>query len=342
MKVNKADLQKALEKVKPGLANRETIEQTTSFAFTGDRVVTYNDEISISHPVEGMDVTGAVKAQALYDLLNKIKKDEIDVEWEDQQVIIRSGKAKAGLVLEQEIKLPLEEEIGEKGKWKKLPGNFREVMKFCYPCASPDMARPVLSCVHVAKDRAEASNSFQIVFHEMEKKMPVPAFLIPASAVRELVKYDVTQIAEGQSWIHFRTEDGTLFSARTLDNEFPDTSGLMEVTGIDFEFPKNTREILTRAGIFAKRDMSTGDVPTVAVEIKDKKVIVKAANEYGWFEEDAKTKYDGDPARFSVGVEFLIEMFGKLQKCVIGPDKIGFSGPGWKHVVAITAEGDQE
>ena len=48
MKINKKELQEALERVKPGLASRELIEQSTSFAFMRDRVVTYNDEISIS------------------------------------------------------------------------------------------------------------------------------------------------------------------------------------------------------------------------------------------------------------------------------------------------------
>ena len=75
MKINKAELQTALEKVKPGLASRELIEQSTSFAFMGDRVVTYNDEISISHPVAGVDINGAVKAQALYDFVSEVKKE---------------------------------------------------------------------------------------------------------------------------------------------------------------------------------------------------------------------------------------------------------------------------
>ena len=105
MKINKAELQRALEKVKPGLANRELVEQSTSFAFVRDRVITYNDEISISHPVTGLEVCGAVKAQALYEFLNKIRREEIDVEWEENQVVIRAGRAKARLV-RQEVSYP--------------------------------------------------------------------------------------------------------------------------------------------------------------------------------------------------------------------------------------------
>ncbi len=341
MKVNKRELQNALEKVKPGLAQKELIEQATSFSFLGDRVVTYNDEISISHPVEGLDVKGAIKAQALYEFLNKIKKDEIEIDWEENQVLIKAGKSKAGLVFEQEVKLPIDEEIGEIGKWKKLPENFIEALKFCHPCCSRDMSRPVLTCVNVAKDKIEASDSYQIVLYKLDKKMPVKEFLIPASSVKELVRYDIKEIAEGESWVHFRTEEGTVFSSRTINNEFPDTSRHLDVDGVEFSFPKNIDEILQRANVFSKKETNTGDIPVVTVEIKDKKVKVSARNESGWFEEEVRTKYDKDPVKFSVGIEFLISLFDKLQNCIIGEDKIGFSGDNWKHIVSVLA-GDEK
>ena len=342
MKVNKTELQEALSKVKPGLANKDIIEQATSFSFMGNRVVTYNDEISISHPVKGLDVTGAVKAQALYEFLNKIKKDEIEIEWEENQVLIKSGRSKAGLILEQEIKIPIDEEIGEIGKWKKLPENFVDALKFCYPCCSTDMSRPVLTCVNVAKDKIEASDSYQIVVYELSGKMPIKTCLIPAASIRDLVRYDIKEVAEGESWIHFRTEDGTIFSSRVIDNEFPDTSQHLEVDGSEFTFPKNVDQILSRANVFSKKEACSGDLPTVTVEIKDQRIKILAENEYGWFEEEARVKYDGEPVRFSVGVEFLVALFNKLKNCVIGSDKIGFRGENWKHVVAMLAEDGEE
>jgi len=54
IKVNRVELKEALERVRPGLASKDIIDQATSFAFLKDRVVTYNDEISISHPVKGL------------------------------------------------------------------------------------------------------------------------------------------------------------------------------------------------------------------------------------------------------------------------------------------------
>src|SRR5690554_5571655 len=123
LQVKKAELQAALEKVKPGLADRELIEQATSFAFMNGRVVTYNDEISISHPVQDLDVEGAIKAEALYSFLNRVKQDIITIDVDDNQVKIKAGRSKAGLVLEKEVKLPVEE-VGEIGKWMPLPEGF--------------------------------------------------------------------------------------------------------------------------------------------------------------------------------------------------------------------------
>ena len=339
MKVNKVELQEALEKVKPGLANKELIEQTTSFSFMGDRVVTYNDEISISHPVKGLDVTGAVKAQALYQFLNKIKKDEIDIDWEENQVVIKSGRSKAGLVLESEIKIPIDEEIGEVGKWEELPNNFLDALKFCYPCCSRDMSRPVLTCVNIEEGAVEATDSYQIVEYVLNSKMPVKGFLLPASAVRELVRYKISEVARGESWVHFRTEDGTIFSSRMIDNDFPDTSKHLELDGLEFSFPKNVDEILGRANVFSKKESNSGDIPTVTIEINNKGIVkITSENEYGWFEEVSRSKYKGDVVRFTIGIEFMMGLFDKLQNCVIGENKIGFKGENWRHVIAMSTE----
>ena len=149
--MNKTDLQNALEIVKPGLANKEMIEQSTSFAFIDGRVVTYNDEISLSHPVEGLEIEGAIQAEQLYKLLSKIKQDEIEVTTENAEIIFQAGKMKAGLTLQQEIKLPLDE-ISKPGKWKTLPDDFVKYIRMAMQVCSQDMSRPVLTCVHVNED----------------------------------------------------------------------------------------------------------------------------------------------------------------------------------------------
>ena len=212
--MKKQDLLTALETVKPGLASKEMIEQSTSFAFMNGQVVTYNDEISLSHPIPDLEIKGAVQAEELYKLLNRLKEDEIEVEIKKNELRLESGNTKAGLTLQQEIKLPLEE-IGETGKWKILPENFLKHVRFAMTCCSRDMSRPVLTCVHISKEGLiEGSDSLRITRCQLEGEMPVKTFLLPVSASVEVVKLEPTKVAEGDGWIHFKTDEGTILSCR--------------------------------------------------------------------------------------------------------------------------------
>lgn len=338
MKINKSELQEALEKVKPGLATKELIEQSTSFAFLGDRVVTYNDEISISYPVSGLkNMQGAIKAKALYEFLARTKSDEIHVSQEENQIIITAGQSKAGLLFEQEIHMPIEE-VGEIGKWKKLPKDFLDALKLCYPCCSSDMTRPVLTCLHINGNKVEASDSYQIIQYELKKKTPGKAFLIPATTARELCKYDVKEIALGDGWAHFRADDGTQFSCRTVEGAFPGVQKFLDdIKGIEFTFPENTLDALNRAAVFAKKELEKG-IPTVTVKADKGEMILSSRNEYGWFEEKLKVKGKKDKKAcftFTIGIEFLASLFSRLKTCTISQDRIGFGGEGWRHVIAI-------
>ena len=335
MKINKNDLQVALERVRPGLATRELIDQATSFAFFGDRVVTYNDEISISHPVKKLNLEGAVKAQALYDFLGRVKKDEIDLEQEQNQIIIKAGRCRAGLIFEQEVRLPLDEELSKINsiKWKELPDDFLEALKFCHPCCSADMSRPELTCLYIQGNQVEASDSYRIVRYNLKSFMPVDSFLIPATAVRNLIKYDVKEIAKGQSWVHFRTADGTIFSSRIYLGEYVNTAPYLEIEGFEFIFPKEIMEVLERAHVFSKTEIKNV-ISEAVIEIGKNRIKVSSKNESGWFEEAVRNIYDGEPIKFTVGVDFLRDLFSKVRNCLISQNKICFQGTNWVHVVA--------
>lgn len=335
MEINKAELQKALEQVRPGLANKEIIEQSTSFAFMDGKVVTYNDEISITHPVKGLDLTGAIKAQELYQFLNKIKQEKIDISWDEGQFKITAGKSKAGLILQEEVKLPIEE-VGKAGKFKDLPENFIEGLKFCRTSCSKDMSRPVLTCVHVKEDgHIESSDGYRVTYYSLGKKSPVSTFLIPATSVNELIKYKIKQVSEGKGgWIHFKTEDGTIFSCRIFDDNFPDTAPLFDMEGNNVRLPKKMGEALERAEIFAKRDFDSDS--EVCIELKEEQMTVSAQADSGWFEETLRIKYNDTPFAFKAHPLFLSEMLSRVQKCLLGQDRMKFEGDNWTHIIALT------
>ena len=331
--MKKQNLLTALETVKPGLAAKEMIEQSTSFAFMNGRVVTYNDEISLSHPVEDLEIEGAIQADELYKLLNKLKEDEIEVEIKGGELLLKSGKTKAGLTLQQEITLPLEE-IGETGKWKTLPEGFLNHIRFAMTCCSRDMSRPVLTCVHVSKEGViEGSDGFRITRCQLEEQMPIKTFLLPVSAAVQVIRIKPTKIATGDGWIHFKTDEDTILSCRVFEDTFPDTAPFLKVEGVEIVLPKQIDEILDRAAVFAKRDHFLDEVVTIT--IGDKHITVKSKSDAGWFKESARMRYSDKPITFSITPYLLQDILKETNVCVMCEDRLKFEGAGWEHITTL-------
>jgi DNA polymerase III sliding clamp (beta) subunit (PCNA family) len=335
MKINKTDLLAALETVKPGLASKETtIEQSTSFAFMNDRIVTYNDEISISHPVEGLEITGAVNANELYNLLAKLKKEEIEIDVENSELHLKCGKAKAGLTLQEEIKLPIDE-MGSVGKWKTIPEGLLKAMKFAMGSTVNDNTQPILKCVHVNQTGfVEASDSFRISRVTLQEKLPVNTFLIPAPSVAKVVRMAPIKMAEGEGWIHFKTEVGTIISCRVYaDDSFPDTTPFLKVKGEQVTLPETTKEVLEKAMVFCKGN-GIGD-ETVEISLENGKLKIKSQSESGWFEEEIRIKYAGESIVFSITPYMLKDILLETLDCTISKDRLMFTGDNWVYVTVL-------
>lgn len=334
--MKKQNLLTALEIVKPGLASKEMIEQSTSFAFINGRVVTYNDEISISHPVEELEISGAVQAEELHKLLNRLKEDEIEVEIKGNEFLLESGRTKAGLTLQEEIKLPLEE-IGETGRWKTIPEDFLKYVRRAMATCSNDMSRPVLTCVHVNTEGIiEGSDGFRITHCQLGNEMPVKTFLLPASAAVQVVQIEPMQIAIGNGWIHFRTEKDTILSCRVFEDKFPDTSSFMKVEGVEITLPKQIDEILERAAVFAKRDHFLDESVTITIE--NKHITVSSKSDAGWFTESARIRYNDSPITFSITPYLLQDILKETKVCMICENRLKFEGAGWEHITTLRGD----
>lgn len=341
MKVNKEQLEHALVTVKPGLADKEVIEQTTSFAFMEGRVVTYNDRISISHPVPGLDITGAILATNLYKLLGKVtfaeddKEKEVEIKLIDNELVLSksNGKMKAGFTIESEIKLPVEEAYSKMGEWKKLPADFNKFLGLAAGSCGKDMSKPKLTFVHVNKEGfIEGADGFRLTKCELKEEIPVDTFLLPAEAVPEVTRLNPTMIAEGQGWIHFQNDEETIISCRIASEEYTYNTNFTEVTGHEIMLPKDITEILDRAGIFAKREHEIEE--SVRIEIKGKVLRMRASNDLSWLEEEVPINYK-EPLSFSITPYLLRQIIKENRVCIISEDKLKFSGDGWFFIAAL-------
>jgi DNA polymerase III sliding clamp (beta) subunit (PCNA family) len=337
--MQRSDLITALEYVKPGLADKEHIVQSTSFAFIKGKVVTYNDEISVSHPVPELNIEGAIQAEELYKILSKLKKEELDITMNGSEIIFTSGKVRTGFVLQDKIKLPLDA-IGSHSKWKPLPTDLFKALNFVSFACSSDMSRPLLTCINIKEDGdIEASDGYRIVIHHAFKKtgLPIKTVLIPATTIRKIWKNTFVEIAEGEGWIHFKTDVGTVFSCRTFyGDEFPNVGKYTDIEGMDFEFPQTIEDVLDRASVFCKKQELDSD--EITITLRKRRMVVRGQSTVGWFEEEVNLRYDGEEKSFSINPELLKDVLSLLKKCILSDNAIKFIGTDWEYVSILKAK----
>jgi len=333
MIVKTETLRNALEIVKPGLAKKERIEQTTSFAFKDGRVVTYNDEISISHPVEGLDVVGAIPAEHLYKFLTKVKKEEIEIEIVETQLITKAGKSKAGFLLESEIKLPLKDEVIDSEKWKPLPEKMLKALSLAYRTCSNDVSRPKLTCVHISKSGfVEATDGYRLLRYYLNEECDED-YLIPSTSCQEVIDLNMKEYYVEGGWVHFRNEEDTILSSRILVEEYMNITPFLQVDGIKIMLPKMILEALDRVSIFAKRKRITDE--SVEIEIRNKRLKLKADSDTSWVEEEINFAYEGIEFSIIVAPSLLRDALSESLECIITENRMKFHGDGWEYVVAL-------
>lgn len=331
MQINREELEKALTLVKPGLAARDIVEQSTSFAFIDGCVVTYNDDISLSCPVAGLEIQGAIKADEFFQFIRKVKKDEIDVEVEGEEIVFKAGRTKAGFTLQEKILMPLENLKEKKTKWYPIPDDFCHYLSLAMGACGSDMSRELLTGVNVEKDgHMTGSDSFKIMRCDTGQSLPVDTFLIPAKSAVEVVKLDPEKIARGKGWIHFKDKTGATLSCKLFEEEYPDVSEYMDVIGYDISFPQKIHEILDRAGVFAKREHILDE--EVVISVEDNRFKVSAKSDTGWIHEEVNFKFEEDPFMFTVTPYLLRDILKETSNCIVGERALKFQGAGWEYI----------
>ncbi len=342
VQINRQELINILDKVKPGLAKREIIQQSTTFAFIGGKVVTYNDSISVSYPIKELDFIGAIEAKEFYELLNKLSSNEVFLSVQDNNLIVQADKSKAGFILQSDIVLPLDEvERSSADSWIPVPSNLKEALAFSLFSCARDIGIPAFTCVHLNKDGfVEATDNVRITRYKVDSTFP-KSVLIRSSSVKALLDYEFTEMSFGNSWIHFRDDSGLVFSCRLFDGRFPniDETGILNVQGEEVVFPHNLVDMLDRALVFAKNfnsyDLIRTGIPLLDVSFKDKLFKVKIRSDSGWFEEFVELDYAGNPISFSANPLLLRDIVDKTDRCIVGDRCIKFQNDSWEHVIAL-------
>jgi len=276
----------------------------------GDRLVTFNDEVYVSVPLLS-GIKAVVAHKQLYELLRKTSGIDIELWLDGSYLVVKSNTdmtARVGIT--EDILLPIDMiPAVEDDLWDKLDEGITEKYVYCLQTVSKNMSKPALCTIHWKENVLESTDNYQITRCTTNTYLQDGVdVMLPSNSVSELVKHDPAfyQIADG--WVHFKTLDSTIFSCRTFDGSFPDTSKALELrSNIPIKFSPRLPKILERAITLADKD-SVGDY-RVKVTIENDRLTVHSGQDFRQFEESCGiTCHHHEKFEFTINPQFFIKM----------------------------------
>lgn len=332
VKVKREELLEALKFANLGVSLREeTLEQSNTFVFTEEELITFNDEVMTRSPTPLPDVEGAVVAKEFMALVEKLPDEELDVSVKGEEIILKGKRRTAGVTCYAEVALPYDA-VPLPEKWRTLKDNVLDMLQQAARTCGKDVTQELTLMVHITKDLVEACDNFRLFRATLPTGFPGEGLLM-ATSVFLLDGLGVKKVALGEGWAHWKTESNRVISLRCSAEKYHDKMdkvlriGEAEETGL----PANLGEIVSRAMV----TMSGDEDPAVSVALESGKLSLSTRKAEGWYKEVKRVKYDGDGIEFLVHPKFLVEMLKRTRRVLINPSRMKMSADGVEFVVAL-------
>jgi len=323
--VIREELVKTLALVSPGLCKADVLQQSSCFVFKDGKIWTFNDEIacSIDSPLE---IEAAIPATQLQALLTKLREDMISIDCKDGELSIKGKGRRAGIRCENEIKLPVEG-IERPGEWFALPENFSEALSICQGSVSKE--QNALANLHIMPDWIEACDNYQIVRYELPTGFSGDV-LIRGESLKQLASLEMTEASETENWVHFTNLTGLVVSCRkSINVNYPKLGDYLDKSGSRVVLPAGLVEAVGKARIFSAENNGTEQIK---VDLRPGKLLLKGQGVSGWYEEQQKVDYDGEPMVFVISPQLLIDILKKTQECLLSDRRLVIDGGKFTYV----------
>lgn len=336
-RVNRADLLQVLARVEPGRSKRDFIDQSSCYVFTGGWCATFNDEICV-RAKSGLpaEFTGAVHGTPLKNALENVPDDEVDFDPSERELRVRGRRARFGVRMEGEIRLPIEN-VAVPDVWTTLsnPPEFVAALRQVCSVAGTDDEEFMSVCVQLCPEWVESTDRWQAMRYTMQTGVDKPC-MVRAKSLSPVCGLDIVKVGVTDDWVHFRNK-AVLYSARRhLGDYFPLTP-LFEFRGASATLPKGAADAAKLGAVFSGEDPENNKV---TVSLTEGRMTVRGDGAFGWAEADLEVTYRGDPVAFRIGPDTLEELVEKHSECEIGPGKLRVVGENLQYVTCLSAPED--
>lgn len=356
-RVNREDMLRSLESVQPGLSPKDTIEQSSCFAFLNGRVHTFNTAVYCQATTGlGDEFVGAVHAKPLLTTFRKLTTEDVWV-WTGDGHFTVSDKPKppppepgkrrkrekgttntVNVRIMAEIALPLDQ-IKSPTEWKELHESFSDAVSLVQDCCGSDTKEAfMLTCVHVHPKFVEASDSIQAARYRLPTGVTTPT-LVERAGMKHVAESGVSQVGETESWVHFRSDHGFVIAVRRNAADqyrkmgaYFDDEGTLPVT-----LPKMLAEAVDLTEMFSAE---SGEGNRLVIALTEEGMTVNGKGNSGYAEVDKEAQYVGPDVLFTLPPKVLKAIGERSTACKLRSDRLLIDGGNWRYVSALgTVEG---
>jgi DNA polymerase III sliding clamp (beta) subunit (PCNA family) len=301
-KINRSELLKRLEAVKPGVASREILEQTDCFIFKDGFVRTYNDEMSCTNSCD-LGIEGAIKAEPLLRILRNLGNSGFEFKEDGGKLTFKTDRLRAEIPIDKEILLQLEC-VEEPGDWKPLHEDFNEAVRDVERFASREESNFELVCVHLHPNYIEACDRYQIARYPMKIGVE-QSMLVRADSLKQIANHEMTEFSETDEWIHFKNGQGLVHSCRKYRYPYPDLSQYLKVEGTPLILPEGLKSAAKRAELISRTKVS---VNHLLIELRKGKLQITGEGEDVVYKQRIDVEYEGENLEFRIFADALLEL----------------------------------
>lgn len=337
IQVEREQFLQELEAVFPGLSTRDVIEQSSCFIYSKGEIVTYNGEIACHRSTSLTSLKGAIQASPLLNILRKMREDTLTLKTNEGELVIIGKKKRAGIRMESEIMLPVDD-LEHPKKWKKLHSKFNDAINLVHQCTGKDENKFWTTCVHIHPEFIEASDNDQISRYTFPTGVR-KSILVRGASIKHLITLGMNEFSETKTWIHFRNSDGLIFSCLRFIQDFPNLNPYLKVKGSKTSLPKGLGEATQKAEIFSAENPESN---RILVELGPDRLRIKGTGASGWYWERKKIAYDGPEINFLIAPNLLAELSKRYGKCSISPKALKVNGSRFEYVASLGDPNEKE
>lgn len=286
--IDKNELIDGLNLLRPAITNSDNLISYMSFAFENGMMCAGLHGIQYMVKVDGIDFDASINALELLEFLKKSKAKEVSMVKKGDEILVESGRAKAGFsVLKWEGRTPFSDSLKTLKRWKKIPDGFLDALSMAIPVVGKGLT-VVNSVSFNSNGYIDATDNYRI----SRQKVEIPDLLlgkhINAELLKDVVKLKPTHITEDKtktSFIAFKNEKEDVIIVSVNDGSFVDVDkvfGKVSFDGESITFPEVLIPVLDKAAVFSKDfDMDN----KVDITVTSEEITVSARSDTAWFKE---------------------------------------------------------